>query len=123
MRLRARFFALLLLPPLLVIETADARVWKDQTGNYTVEGNLFAFDDEHVVIERPDGDLGMFEIDFLSEEDRQYLQSAEGTECSKKHLDQEQAWELSIAAKFRWELFVNRRSQAIRGCFRRKTES
>ena len=41
-----------------------------------------------------DGDLGMFEIDFLCEEDRQYLRSAEGTECSKKHLDQEQAWEL-----------------------------
>ena len=51
MRLLARSFALLLLPPLLVVETADARVWKDQTGNYTVEGNLFAYDDEHVVIE------------------------------------------------------------------------
>ncbi len=93
MRLPVRFFALLLLP-VLVVEIADARVWKDQTGSYTIEGNLFAYNDEHVVIERADGDLGMFKIDFLSEEDREYLRSTEGAECSKKHLDCEQAWEL-----------------------------
>ena len=94
MRLPARFFALSLLSPLLVVGTADARTWKDQTGNYTIEGDLFAFNDEHVVIERADGDLGMFKIDFLSEEDREYLRSAECAECSKTHLDEEQAWEL-----------------------------
>ena len=88
------FFALFLLPLLLVVDTADGRVWKDQTGNYTIEGNLFAYDDEHVVIERGDGDLGMFEIEFLSEEDREYLRSTEGVERSKKHLDEEQSWEL-----------------------------
>ena len=66
MRLPARFFALFLLPLLLVVDTADGRVWKNPTGNYTIEGNLSAYDDEHVVIERGDGDLGMFEIEFLS---------------------------------------------------------
>jgi hypothetical protein len=94
MRMPVRIFALLLLPLLLVVDSADGRVWKDQTGNYTIEGNLFAYDDEHVVIERGDGDLGMFEIEFLSEEDREYLRSTEGVERSKKNLDEEQAWEL-----------------------------
>jgi hypothetical protein len=98
MRLPTRFFALLLLP-LLVVETADARTWKDQTGDYTIEGELFAFNDEHVVIERADGDLGMFKIDFLSEEDREYLRSAECAERSKSHLDEEQAWELVDGTK------------------------
>jgi hypothetical protein len=98
MRLPTRFFALLLLP-LLVVETADARTWKDQTGSYTIEGELFAFNDEHVVIERADGDLGMFKIDFLSEEDREYLRSAECAERSKSHLDEEQAWELVDGTK------------------------
>ena len=46
-------------------------------GNYTIEGNLFAYDDEHVVIDRGDGDLGMFGIESLSEEDREYLRSKE----------------------------------------------
>ena len=79
----AHFFALFLLPFLLVVDTADGRVWKDQTGNYTIEGNLFAYDDEHVVIERGDGDLGMFEIEFLSEEDREYLRWKKGSNARK----------------------------------------
>ena len=83
MRLPARFFALSLLPLLLVVDTADGRVWKNQTGNYTIEGNLFAYDDEHVVIERGDGDLGMFEIEFLSEEDREYLRSRRAPNARK----------------------------------------
>lgn len=94
MRLFALLLVLLLSPSFLVAETTEARTWKDQTGDYTVEGKLFALNDEHVVIERGDGDLGMYKIEFLSQEDREYLRSAECAECSKAHLEREQVWEL-----------------------------
>ena len=71
---------------------AHARIWTDKTGVYTIDAELFAFNHEHVVVQRADGEMGMFAIDVLSDADKQYLQSEEAARLSGANLDKEQAW-------------------------------
>lgn len=78
----------------LGVSPCFARTWKDQTGNYSIEGELFAFNEEHVIIEREDGQLGMFEISFFSDADQEYLRSEESASRSKTNLYEEQSWEM-----------------------------
>ena len=76
-----------------LINAAQARVWADKTGDYTVEADLFAFNDEHVIVQRKeDGQLGMYEIAALSDEDQKYLKTEEAAQVSSENLDKEQAW-------------------------------
>jgi hypothetical protein len=75
-----------------LIDAAQARVWTDKTGLYTVDADLFAFDGENVIVKRKDGHLGMFEVKDLSDEDQEYLKSEEALQMSQENLGQEQAW-------------------------------
>lgn len=72
--------------------SAQARVWTDKTGAYTIEAELFAFNDEHVIVQRQDGQMGMFKIGDLSDEDKEYLKSEKASDLSGGNLGKEQAW-------------------------------
>lgn len=73
-------------------DAVQARIWTDATGQYTVEADLFAFNNEHVIVQREDGQMGMFAIASLSDDDKSYLESEEAASLSEANLDQEQAW-------------------------------
>ena len=45
---------------------ADARLWTDDSGRYTLEANLLAFNENSVILQRPDHDLVAFPIEQLS---------------------------------------------------------
>jgi hypothetical protein len=73
---------------------AGARVWTDATGRYTVEGDLIAFNDEKVVLQREDGELGAVPIEKLSQADRDYLQSKEA-DTVRKAAGKVQTWTMA----------------------------
>ncbi|QEF96280.1 hypothetical protein Mal15_03070 [Stieleria maiorica] len=74
---------------------APARTWTDKTGKYTLDAELFAFNDEHVVVQREDGEMGMFPIEVLSDADKDFLESEEAAKLSGANLDKEQAWTMN----------------------------
>jgi len=76
----------------LVVAAAQARQWTDATGNYSIEADLLGFDDENVVLQRADGELGVLRIDELSEKDREYLKSRDAEELHRKNVGSTQAW-------------------------------
>ena len=86
--------AIWFLPP-----SAAARTWTDSTGKYTIEADLIGFDDEQVIVQRQDKELGAFPLDQLSEADRQYLKSKEATEIHRKNLDESQIWTMADGLK------------------------
>jgi hypothetical protein len=47
--------------------TAQARVWTDATGQYTLDAELVAFSDKLVVLQRADHELGAFRVEQLSD--------------------------------------------------------
>jgi hypothetical protein len=78
-----------------VVNVASARVWTDTTGRYTVEGDLIAFNDEKVVLQREDGELGAVPIEKLSQDDREYLKSKEADETARKTAGKVQTWTMA----------------------------
>jgi hypothetical protein len=79
---------------LAVSQTASARLWTDATGRYTIEADLVTFNDEQVVLQREDGELGAVEVEKLSDADREYLQSKEADETVRKTTGDLQTWRL-----------------------------
>lgn len=75
-----------------MLGTADARLWSDKTGKLVFEAELFAFNDEQVVLRRKDGQLGMYEIKDLSEVDQRFLKSQEALKQSQQTLQGKQVW-------------------------------
>ncbi len=74
------------------VQPAQARTWTDTTGNYTVDGDLFAFNDEHVIVQREDGEMAMFKADVLSDDDKSYLLTESAAALSQANLNKEQTW-------------------------------
>lgn len=72
--------------------STQARTWTDNTGNYTVDAELFAFNDEHVIVQRSDGQMAMFKVDVLSDEDKEFLQTEDASALSSGNLNKEQVW-------------------------------
>ena len=71
---------------------ADARVWTDVTGIYTIEAELVGFDEKMAILQRESGELGAFPVEKLSEEDREYLKSKAALETHDKNLGALQTW-------------------------------
>lgn len=71
---------------------AQAREWTDETGTYSIEAELFGFDDENIILQRDDGQLGMLKIDQLSAANREYLNSQEAGEINRKNIRSGQVW-------------------------------
>ncbi|MCP4941938.1 MAG: hypothetical protein GY924_08165 [Planctomycetaceae bacterium] len=82
-----------------VAGTADARVWKDVTGLYTINADLVGFDDDMVILQRENKELGSCPIDKLCKEDREYLKTKEALEIHNGHIDQTQTWTMSNGLK------------------------
>ena len=91
MKTVARLFVILVVG-FGMVQSAQARVWTNTTGTYSVEADLFAFNTEHVIVQREDGQMGMFAIKDLSDGDKAYLDSEEALKLSSENLDKEQAW-------------------------------
>jgi len=92
---------LLLFGLLISPMVATARVWTDSTGQYKVEADLIAFDDERVILQREDRELGAIAIEKLSEEDREYLKSKEAEEKANEITGGMQTWTLHNGLKVR----------------------
>ena len=74
---------------------AAARKWTDVSGKYSIEAELIAFDDDTVIFQRPDHQLGEIALDKLSEADRKYLESQEAAELSGKVTGAMQTWKMA----------------------------
>lgn len=79
--------------------TAEARLWTDASGNYSLEAELVAFNERSVVLQRADHELVAFPLDKLSDQDREYLASAEAREAEKAWTDGVQTWTLRNGTK------------------------
>ncbi|TWU66594.1 hypothetical protein V7x_21630 [Crateriforma conspicua] len=97
--LRALSPVILLAAAACLATPAHARTWTDKTGVYTIDADLFAFNDEHVVLQRADGELGMYKLEDLSDADREYLKDEDALEASQANLDKQQVWTLTSGAK------------------------
>lgn len=70
----------------------QARQWTDGTGKYSIEAELLGFDDENVVLQRGDGELGMLKIRELSTADQAYVNSREAEEIQRRGIKSRQVW-------------------------------
>lgn len=82
-----------------VVGPADGRIWKDATGLYTINADLIGFDDDMVILQRENKELGSCPIAKLCEEDREYLKSKEAIEIHNSNLDQTQTWAMTNGLK------------------------
>ncbi len=78
---------------------AHAREWTDVTGKYHLEADLVGFDDETVVVQRADKELGAFPIDKLSDKDREYLKSKDANQTHAENVGQLQTWTMRSRLK------------------------
>ena len=74
---------------------AEARIWKDATGMYTLEADLVGFDRDTVVLQRKNKELGSIAIEQLSKDDQEYLKSKEAQEIHSNNLETNQTWTLA----------------------------
>jgi hypothetical protein len=101
---------------LVLSVAAEARVWTDSTGKYSIEANLIAFNNRMVVLQREDHQLGQVPIEKLSKADQEYLKSKEASEAVKQ-VGGMQTWTLRNGLKMigrvvgyaRKEMVVQRR--------------
>jgi hypothetical protein len=78
---------------------ADARIWTDDSGRYTLEADLVAFNEKSVVLQRADHELAAVPIEKLSSQDRGYLKSKVADELARKSIEGLQTWTLRDGAK------------------------
>ncbi|MCG8652788.1 MAG: hypothetical protein MI861_23310 [Pirellulales bacterium] len=74
---------------------AQARKWTDITGQYSIEADLIGFNDQQVIIQRKDKELGAVPIEKLSKADRDFLKSKEAAEIHGQNVDQMQTWTMA----------------------------
>lgn len=90
------------LAPLLTSSFADARDWKDKSGNVTVKGTLIAADSKEIVVKLDETvqgrELLAIEIESLCEDDQKFLQSEEN-ESALKTASEKHTWNLKNGMK------------------------
>lgn len=94
-----RRLVLILTVALFMPSLAEARVWTDSTGRYSIEADLIAFNDTTVILQRADHQLGQVRIDQLSQADRDYLKGKEAGDAAKKVAGAMQTWTLRNGQK------------------------
>jgi hypothetical protein len=82
-----------------IAASAQARVWTDVTGQYTIDADLVGFDDESVIFQRPNKELGSMRLDELCEADREYLKSKEAQQIHDANLAKAQTWTMASGLK------------------------
>jgi hypothetical protein len=84
------------------VPAADARIWTDATGKYTVDAELIDFDAKTAVMRRASsGNLIAVPIEKLSKQDREYLQTKADTQSIKEGADGNRTWTLRDGNEFR----------------------
>ena len=74
-------------------ERASARTWTDATGHYTIDAELVAYDDDHIVLQRDaDKELGSVPLAKLSDDDLEYLKSKEAELAATAWTNDPQVW-------------------------------
>jgi hypothetical protein len=73
---------------------AQARVWTDATGHFTLEAELIAVGNKTVVLKRADHELVAIPLEQLSAKDREHLKSPEAGEIAKRASVGRQSWTL-----------------------------
>lgn len=78
---------------------AQARVWTDGTGRYTLDAELVASNEKLVVLQRADHELGAFHLEDLSSQDRAFLKSQKAAELTQASIGVMQTWKLRDGTK------------------------
>ena len=94
-----RYFGCLVFAVIMTNVAAQARQWTDATGTYSIEAEVFGFNDENVVLLREDNELGMLKMDELSAVDQEYLTSKEAEEINCKNIQSAQVWTTTSGLK------------------------
>jgi hypothetical protein len=89
----------LLVAAFLVPGVANARVWTDSTGRYSIEADLIAFNNKVVILQRADHELGQVPVEKLSPADREYLKTKVASEATQKVTGAMQTWQLRNGLK------------------------
>jgi hypothetical protein len=82
-----------------VVAPATAREWKNITGDYTLEADPVGFDDERVILQRANKELGSCSIDKLCKEDREFLESKEAQQIHAANIGKLQTWTMISGLK------------------------
>lgn len=85
----------------LIPITACARDWTSVSGDVAFEAELFGMNDDQVLLRRGDGELGIVEIDELSQQDREFLNSDEASAVHDKNFDPPQVWTTASGIELR----------------------
>lgn len=83
----------------IVTTATSAREWSDSQGTVAIDAELIGFDDENVVLQRKDKELGLLRIDDLSNKDREYLKSKEAEEINENNIKKTQTWTTQSGVK------------------------
>lgn len=78
---------------------ADDREWTDASGHYRVDGELIAYDDDEVILEKANDELVSIPIDQLSADDQKYLKSKEANESFRKSAESRRTWTMQGGLK------------------------
>lgn len=70
----------------------QSREWTDSSGKYKLNADLVGYDDENVILQREDKQLGSIRLDQLSQQDQEYLKSKEASLIKSDKLDKLQQW-------------------------------
>ena len=93
------FIVSLVVAATLIGTTTQARVWTDSSGNYSLEGDLVAFDGSDLVLQKADKTLVGVDLEQLSKEDQEYVKSQQAKEDLDKAGKGEQTWEMRNGLK------------------------
>lgn len=94
--IRRHFLRLLVLfSAATAISPAVARTWSDSTGKYTVDADLIAFNERHVVLQKADHQLISVPLEKLSASDREFLQTEEANAAMTAATGADQTWTLA----------------------------
>ena len=71
-----------------------AREWTDASGKYSFEGELIAYNETDLVLQKPDKTLVAVDMEQLSAADQEYVKSKEAAEAVDKKGAKQQVWKM-----------------------------
>jgi hypothetical protein len=77
-----------------LIANLHAREWKDVSGKYSFEGELIAFNETDLVLQKADKTLVAVDIEQLSEADQKFVHSEEAAAAVNKQGAKKQVWKM-----------------------------
>lgn len=91
---------------LVSVASANPREWTSSNGVYKIKAEAIAFDEHTVVLKKENGDLVAVELESLSDEDREFVESKEAKELVSKSADKMQTWTAADGMKVRGSILA-----------------